>query len=362
MTPESELRKTPLFDAHRARGARMTAFAGWQMPLHYGSQIEEHHAVRRSAGLFDVSHMRAVDVTGAASRAALRRLLANDVAKLSVPGKSLYSCMLDDEGGMLDDLIATWLGGERWRLVLNAATAERDLAWMRERAPEARFGPRHDCALLALQGPAARETLWRARPAWRAATEALRRFFATELEGGVFVSRTGYTGEDGFEIALPAAEAPALWNDLLAAGAMPCGLAARDTLRLEAGLILYGQDADERVTPYEAAVGWTVDLADSSREFIGRAALERRARSRQLLALRLLERAVPRGHMKVRTAHGEGEVTSGTFSPTLGAPIALARLPVAAAPGDAAEIEVRGKWLAARIAKLPFVRHGKEVQ
>ncbi|MEW5862175.1 MAG: glycine cleavage system aminomethyltransferase GcvT [Pseudomonadota bacterium] len=362
MTPEPVLRKTPLFEAHRARGARMTGFAGWQMPLHYGSQIEEHHAVRRSAGVFDVSHMCAVEVIGAASRAALRRLLANDVAKLAVPGKSLYSCMLSDEGGMLDDLVATWLGGERYRLVLNAATAERDLAWMRGRAPEARFEPRHDCAMLALQGPCAREALWRARPAWRAATEALGRFFATELEGGTFVSRTGYTGEDGFEIALPAAEAPALWDDLLAAGVAPCGLAARDTLRLEAGLILYGQDADERVTPYEAGVGWTVDLADSSRDFIGRAALARRPRGRQLLGLRLFERAVPRSHMKVRTAHGEGEVTSGTFSPTLGVPIALARLPAAVSPGQEAEVEVRGRWLGARVVTLPFVRHGKEVK
>jgi len=361
MTPEPVLRKTPLFEAHRARGARMTAFAGWQMPLHYGSQIEEHHAVRRAAGVFDVSHMCAVDVTGAASRAGLRRLFANDVAKLVIAGKSLYSCMLNDEGGMLDDLVATWLGGERYRLVLNSATAERDLAWMRERAPEARFEPRRDLALLALQGPAARETLWRARPAWRAATEALSRFFAAELDGGVFVSRTGYTGEDGFEIALPAAEAPALWNDLIEAGAAPCGLAARDTLRLEAGLILYGEDADERVTPYEAAVGWTVDLADPARDFIGRAALEGRPRTRQLLGLRVLERAVPRSHMKVRTAHGQGEVTSGTFSPTLGVPIALARLPAAAAPREEASIEVRGKWLAARIARLPFVRFGKEV-
>jgi aminomethyltransferase len=362
MTPEPVLRKTPLFEAHRARGARMTGFAGWQMPLHYGSQIEEHHAVRRSAGVFDVSHMCAVDATGAASRAALRRLLANDVAKLAIPGKALYSCLLNEEGGMLDDLVATWLGGERWRLVLNAATAEKDLAWMRERAPEARFEPRRDLAMLALQGPAARETLWRARPAWRAATEALARFFAAEPADGVLVSRTGYTGEDGFEVALPAADALALWNDLIAAGAAPCGLAARDTLRLEAGMILYGQDADERVTPYEAGVGWTVDLADPSRDFIGRAALGRRARERQLLGLRILERGVPRSHMKVRSAHGEGEVTSGTFSPTLGAPIALARLPVAAIPGEAAEVEVRGRWLAARIAKLPFVRHGKEVQ
>lgn len=360
--PETALRRTPLFEAHRARGARMTAFAGWELPLHYGSQIAEHHAVRRAAGVFDVSHMCAVDVTGEASRGALRRLLANDVAKLTAPGRALYACLLDDEGGVLDDLIATWLAPGRWRLVLNAATAERDLAWMRQRAPEARFAPRRDFALLALQGPAARETLWRARPPWRAATEALVRFAAAEGPDGVLVSRTGYTGEDGFEIALPAADAPALWEDLAALGAAPCGLAARDTLRLEAGLVLYGQEASEDVTPYEAGIGQTVDCSDPARDFIGRAALARRASRWQLLGLRCLERAVPRSRMKVRCAHGEGEVTSGIFSPTLGEPIALARLPLAAAPGEAASIEVRGRWLAARIEKLPFVRYGKEVQ
>ncbi|MCX7961406.1 MAG: glycine cleavage system aminomethyltransferase GcvT [Burkholderiales bacterium] len=362
MTPETALRRTPLFEAHRALGARMTAFAGWQMPLHYGSQLEEHRAVRTSAGVFDISHMCAVDAEGREARAALRRLLANDVAKLAAPGRALYACLLDERGGMLDDLVVTWLGGERYRLVVNAATCERDLDWFRKSAPEVAFAARRDLAMLALQGPAARETLWRARGAWRAATEALTRFSAAELSGDVFVSRTGYTGEDGFEVMLPAPQAAALWNDLVAAGAVPCGLAARDTLRLEAGMILYGQDADETVTPFEAGVGWTVDLSDSAREFIGRRALEARSARFQLLGLRLEERAVPRSGMNVRTAHGAGEVTSGTFSPTLGVTIALARLPLAAAPGDAAEIEVRGRWLSARVVKPPFVRHGKEVR
>jgi aminomethyltransferase len=338
----------------------MVEFGGWEMPLHYGSQIEEHHAVRRAAGVFDVSHMCAVDVAGPASRSFLRRLLANDVARLAAPGKALYSCMLHELGGVLDDLVAAWLGGERYRLVLNAATAERDLDWMRRAGGAAQIAPRRDLAMLAVQGPAAREALWRARPQWRAATESLGAFWAAELERDVLVSRTGYTGEDGFEVALPAAQAHGLWDDMIGAGAAPCGLGARDTLRLEAGLRLYGQDMDESATPLEAGLAWTVDRGDPARDFIGRAALERRAPAWRLAGLKLFERGVLRSHMKVRSARGEGETTSGTFSPTLGAAIALARLPPQAAPGEPAEVEVRGRWMPARVVKLPFVRHGKE--
>jgi aminomethyltransferase len=362
MSQSPDLRRTPLYEAQRARGARLVDFAGWQMPLHYGSQLDEHHAVRRAAGVFDISHMCAVDVAGPRSRAFLRRLLANDVAKLTLPGKALYSCMLNEEGGVLDDLIATWLGGERYRLVLNAATAEKDLAWMRLSADGARITPRRDLAMLALQGPAARETLWHARPEWRAASEPLGGFFATEVASEVLVSRTGYTGEDGYEVALPSDQAAALWDASIAAGAAPCGLAARDTLRLEAGMNLYGQDMDESVTPHESGLAWTVDRGDAARDFIGRAALERRPPARRLIGLRLLERGVLRSHMRVRTGHGEGETTSGTFSPTLGAAIALARLPLACAAGERAEVEVRGRWLPARVTKLPFVRHGKEIE
>jgi aminomethyltransferase len=361
MSQSPDLRRTPLYEVHRARGAKLVDFAGWEMPLHYGSQLEEHHAVRRGAGVFDISHMCAVDVAGPQSRAFLRRLLANEVAKLAAPGKALYSCLLNEDGGVLDDLIVTWLGEDRYRLVLNAATAEKDLAWMRPRADGARIAPRRDLAMLAVQGPSARATLWRARPEWRAASEPLGVFFAAEIAGEVLVSRTGYTGEDGYEIALPTAQAAALWDALVMAGAAPCGLAARDTLRLEAGMCLYGQDMDESATPLESGLAWTVDTSDPARDFIGRAALGRRPPARRLMGLKLLERGVLRSHMKVRTAHGEGETTSGTFSPTLGAAIALARLPLACAPGERAEIEVRGRWLPARVAKLPFVRHGKEI-
>jgi aminomethyltransferase len=360
--------RTPLYEAHLASGAKMVDFGGWEMPLHYGSQIGEHHAVRRSAGMFDVSHMCGVDVAGQAARDFLRRLLANDVARLAAPGKALYSCMLDASGGVLDDLIvyrlSGGLGAEHYRVVVNAATAEKDLAWIeRQRGAQAvSIKPRRDLAMIAVQGPRARELVWQARPAWRAPGEPLAPFFAAEVAPDTLVARTGYTGEDGFEIALPAGEARVLWDALAAAGVAPCGLGARDTLRLEAGMNLYGQDMDESVTPLESGLAWTVDLRDPARDFVGRRALEARPPARKLLGLKLAERGVLRSHMPVRCVHGAGETTSGTFSPTLGAAIAFARLPLAAAPGESAEVEIRGKWQAARICKLPFVRQGKEIQ
>jgi len=359
---QPETLRTPLFAAHAARGAKLTDFGGWQMPLHYGSQVAEHQAVRRAAGVFDVSHMRSVDVGGAGGRAYLRRLLCGDVGRLAAPGKALYSCMLNDSGGVVDDLIAYWLGGERYRLVVNAATAASDMDWMRQVAAafhELRVAPRSDLAMLAVQGPGARAAVWRARPGWRAASHTLGPFCAVQAEPEVLVARTGYTGEDGFEITLPAPRSVALWDALLAAGVAPCGLAARDTLRLEAGLNLYGQDMDASTTPLEAGLAWTVDCSDPRRDFVGRRALEARAPSRRRAGLTLLERGVLRSHMRVRTAHGEGETTSGTFSPTLGAAIALARLPLATAAGEPAEVEIRGRWHPARIVEPPFVRNGK---
>lgn len=355
------LHATPLNAAHRALGAKMVSFAGWDMPLHYGSQIEEHHRVRRDAGMFDVSHMLAVDVSGKEAHAFLRRVLANDVAKLRVKGRALYSCLLNEVGGVLDDLIAYWRGGERYRVVVNAATAETDCAWLaaqRDRtAADVAIEPRRDLAIIAVQGPRAREKTWSAAPRLRAATEPLACFHAAELDG-MLVARTGYTGEDGFEILLPAGDAPALWRALQESGVAPAGLGARDTLRLEAGMNLYGQDMDETVTPFESGLGWTVALGDR-REFVGRQALEARAVTRQLLGLALLEKGVMRNHQKVRSAAGEGEITSGGFSPTLERSIALARLPSAVAPGEEVEVEVRDRWLRARVVKPPFVRHGK---
>ena len=353
------LRHTPLAAAHRMLGARMVDFAGWEMPLHYGSQIEEHRAVRSAAGVFDVSHMLVVDLGADDARSYLRHLLANDVAKLRTPGKALYSCLLNEAGGILDDLIVYWRGNGNFRLVLNAGTAERDCAWLDARRDGAavRIEPRRDLAMLAVQGPQAREKTWTAVPRVRQASAALAYFQAAEADG-LFIARTGYTGEDGFEIVVPHERAGELWHALLAQEVRPAGLGARDTLRLEAGMNLYGQDMDETVTPAESGLAWTVSLAEA-REFIGRQALEATHATRQLVGLVLLDKGVMRGHQKVRCASGEGEVTSGGFSPTLNRSIALARVPRAVAPDEEVEVEVRGNWLRAKAVNPPFVRHGK---
>ena len=354
-------RPTPLTAVHRALGAKMVDFAGWDMPLAYGSQIEEHHRVRRDAGMFDVSHMLAADVRGGDARSFLRRVLANDVAKLQVMGTALYSCLLNEAGGVLDDLIVYFLAEDRFRLVVNAGTADRDCAWLGQQrarfAPSVVLEPRRDLAILAVQGPRARDRTMGASPALRPVAEPLDYFQAVETDG-MLVARTGYTGEDGFEIMAPAGRAVGMWHALAAQDVAPAGLGARDTLRLEAGLNLYGQDMDESVTTFEAGLGWTVALG-GGREFVGRKALDHRPATRFLLGLVLLDQGVMRNHQKVRCRSGDGEITSGGFSPTLNRSIALARLPRAAGPGGEIEVEVRGRWLRARVVRPPFVRHGK---
>lgn len=359
------LNRTPLYESHAAAGAKLVDFGGWEMPLNYGSQIEEHHAVRRAAGMFDVSHMRPVDLEGADARAFLRVLIANNVDKLTQPGKALYSCLLNDTGGVIDDLIVYFVRDDCFRVVVNASTADKDIAWMRQVAAERAFDvlitPRPDLAIIAVQGPNARAKFWQARPSTRAATEKLGAFFAAEA-GQMFVARTGYTGEDGFEIMLPAREAAQLWSDLKAAGVAEAGLGARDTLRLEAGMNLYGNDMEEDVSPLDAGLAWTVDLK-TPREFIGRAALERALANagarKALVGLKLRDRGVLRSHQKVVTSAGEGEITSGTFSPTLQTSIAMARVPREVKIGDAVQVDVRGKMLHAEVVKMPFVRNGK---
>jgi len=356
------LKTTPLNAVHRAAGARMVDFGGWDMPVNYGSQIEEHHAVRRDAGLFDVSHMRVVDIEGPGVRGFLRYALANNVDKLKVPGKALYSCLLDEKGGVIDDLIAYFFREDHFRLVVNAGTAAKDIAWLQslnaKRGAGLRITPREDLAMIAIQGPNARARYWDAFPAHRAATEPLKPFNAAHL-GSTMVARTGYTGEDGFEVVLPAAEVESAWNALVAKGARPCGLGARDTLRLEAGMNLYGQDMDETVSPLDAGLAWTVDL-ESPRDFVGKAALAANGKRREFLGLVLTESGgVLRGHQKTLDGKGEGEITSGTFSPTLSRSIALARLPLGTVPGDTIRVQVRDKALAALVVKPPFVRNGK---
>jgi glycine cleavage system T protein (aminomethyltransferase) len=355
------LKQTPLNAVHRTAGAKMVDFGGWDMPLAYGSQIEEHHAVRRDAGMFDVSHMLPVDLAGLGARAFLRHALANNVDKLTLPGKALYSCLLRPDGGVLDDLIVYFMREDAFRVVVNAATADKDVAWLgsllAERAPAPSLTPRRDLAMIAVQGPGAREKVWQVLPGGRPATEALKPFFAIE-SGEYFIARTGYTGEDGFEITLQAARAAALWNALAAAGVRPCGLGARDTLRLEAGMNLYGQDMTEHENPLESGLAWTVDLA-SARDFVGKAALSAAPVTRHQVGLLLIDKGgVLRMHQKVVTAKGDGEITSGTFSPTLGKSIALARVPAGVAPGETVVVEIRDRKLNARVVKPPFVRNG----
>ena len=353
-------KRTPLYDAHVAAGAKMVDFAGWDMPIHYGSQLEEHHKVRHDAGMFDVSHMRAVDITGSDAQAWLRRLVANDVAKLNLPGKALYSCMLNAEGGVIDDLIIYFFSPNRYRIVVNAGTADKDLAWMRKQTDgfAVTIVDRPELAMIALQGPNARAKFWAAFPEAKPASDPLIVFQAAQWNDWL-IARTGYTGEDGFELTLPAADAPATWNRLLAAGIAPIGLGARDTLRLEAGMNLYGSDMDETTLPTESGLTWTLDLKDAGRDFIGKAALAAHPPQRQLVGLLLEDRGVLRSHQHVFTKQGDGDITSGSFSPTLQRSIALARVPPGVNIGDEVAVEIRGKRLKARVGKANFARHGK---
>ncbi len=345
----------------------MVDFGGWDMPVNYGSQIEEHHAVRKDCGMFDVSHMCPVDVVGADCRAFLSRLVANDVAKLQVSGKALYSAMLNEAGGVIDDLIIYFLTDTRFRIVVNAGTAEKDLAWMRAKVAEWKLDvtitQRRDgdnaLAIIAVQGPNARAKVWQVLPQTKAAIADLKPFFAAEV-AQYFIASTGYTGEDGYEIMLPAGEAEALWNKLKAAGVAPCGLGARDTLRLEAGMNLYGQDMDETVSPLDAGLAWTVAMKDG-RDFVGKPALTATGQQKAFLGLILLDKGVLRGHQQVVTKQGNGEITSGSFSPTLQQSIALARLPLGVQVGDEVEVDIRGKLLKAKVTKPVFARNGKAV-
>lgn len=355
--------RTPLYDSHVAAGGKIVDFAGWEMPIHYGSQIEEHHAVRKDAGMFDVSHMCALDLAGPDATRWLRHLLANDVVKLTVPGKALYSCMLDDGAGVIDDLIVYYFSPERFRIVVNAGTAEKDIAWMRARLAgfDAQLVVRRDVAMIAVQGPQARERFWTAFPVARAQSVLLDNFQAAEwtVDNDTWlIARTGYTGEDGFEVTMPADHAASVWQALIDAGVRPCGLGARDTLRLEAGMNLYGQDMDETISPYEAGLKWTVDLKDANRDFVGKSALAGRQCMVRFAGLLLQERGVMRSHMKVHTPLGIGETTSGSFSPTLNQSIALARIPAGIENGSEVEVEIRDKKLKAKVVKPSFVRHG----
>jgi aminomethyltransferase len=349
---------TPLNSTHRESGARLVDFAGWELPLHFGSQLEEHRAVRQDAGMFDVSHMSLFDLEGPGAMGLLRTLLANDAARL-VPGQGLYTCLLNPDGGILDDAILFRAQPERFRLVANASTRAKIAAGL-DRAAQGQHvmvTPRFELAMLAVQGPAARGKCAACLPpALAAAAQALPPFGYAEADGWG-IARTGYTGEEGYEIMLPPDAAPALWRALAAAGVRPCGLGARDSLRLEAGLRLYGADMDESVTPLECGLGWTVAFAPEDRDFVGRAALERQRQAGGLprfAGLVLEEPGVMRHGQRVQVeGAGAGIITSGGFSPSLGRSVAFAKLP----PGsqEHALVEIRGQWKRARITRPRFL-------
>ena len=360
------LKQTPLHSVHQAMGGKLVDFSGWSMPVNYGSQIEEHHAVRRDAGMFDVSHMTVVDVRGPAAKNFLQYLLANDVGKLQTPGKALYSGMLNPQGGVIDDLIVYWL---EWgyRLVVNCGTRAKDLAWINLQAKDfqVEIQEQPELAIIAVQGPNARARLHaQLAPQDAARAEGLGVFSGAFLSGARcdwFIARTGYTGEDGYEVILPGTQAEGLWRALAEGGVRPCGLGARDTLRLEAGMNLYGHEMNDEVSPLVANMGWTIAWTPE-RDFIGRAALlaarEIGVRDK-LVGLVLRERGVLRDGYPVLTAAGQGVITSGTFSPTLGYSIALARVPTAI--GERAQVLLRGKPVEVEVVKPCFVRNGKPV-
>ncbi|MBY6018804.1 glycine cleavage system aminomethyltransferase GcvT [Halomonas denitrificans] len=359
--------KTVLYDKHLESGAKMVDFHGWDMPLHYGSQVEEHHHVRQDAGMFDVSHMTVVDVEGDDARAFLRKLLANDVAKLTVPGKALYGGMLNEQGGVIDDLITYYLSDTQYRLVVNSATRVKDLEWIgRQAQPFAvTITERPELAMIAVQGPNAKAkaaTVFNAEQ--NAAVEGMKPFFGVQ-SGDLFIATTGYTGEAGYEIVVPQNQAADLWQALLDAGVKPAGLGARDTLRLEAGMNLYGQDMDEQVNPLAANMGWTIAWEPAERDFIGREALlaAKAAGTDKLVGLVMTEKGVLRAGLNVffTDADGvehQGVITSGTFSPTLGHAIAMARVPKGI--GEQAEVEMRKKRVAVQVVKPCFVRNGQK--
>lgn len=357
-------KRTPFYDVHVKAKAKIVDFAGWDMPLHYGSQLQEHHTVRLNAGMFDVSHMGVVDAVGPGVKPYLRYLLANNIDKLN-PGKALYTCMLNENGGVIDDLIVYQVSDTFFRIVINAGTREKDLSWMQTQATsfDVALTERTDLAMLAVQGPLVQNIISRFLPPAKAEKLLNLKPFEFLETSSWFIARTGYTGEDGFEVIFPAKDATKLWQMLQLAGVSPCGLGARDTLRLEAGLNLYGQDMNEQVTPYESNLAWTVALDPADRNFIGRAALEaQKAKgiTHRLVGLVLDGPGIIRNHQAVFLPNdGQGEITSGGYSPTLEKSIALARVP--ADIGEQCLVDIRNKHVPALVVKPPFVRHGKKM-
>ena len=373
--------RTPLYQSHVNSEGKMVDFSGWELPIHYGSQIEEHDAVRTDAGMFDVSHMVVTDIKGANTKAWLQKLLANDVDKLKTTGKALYSGMLNEEGGVIDDLIVYLMNDDatEYRIVSNAATRDKDMAQFHKVAEgfDLTITERPELAMLAVQGPNAIEKLSQAKPSWADTLAGLKPFVGadlTDIEGtDWFVARTGYTGEDGVEVIMHGDDAPAFFEQLKTNGIKPAGLGARDTLRMEAGMNLYGHDMDETISPYECNMGWTLALKDD-RDFVGRAALVSKRKqakddntAMKQVGLLLTTRGVLREGMTVTINQGTdneqtGIITSGTFSPSLKNSIAIARVPASVSDDDTVQVDLRGKgkFVDVRVLKLPFVRNGKQ--
>lgn len=355
--------KTALYQEHVDLGAKMVDFHGWSLPLHYGSQLQEHQEVRSNAGVFDVSHMTIVDILGAGGRQFLRLLLANDIDQLQHIGRALYSCMCNQYGGIIDDLIVYQRGPDNYRLVLNAATKTKDLAWIRQHIQgyAADLQERTDLSMIAVQGPQAiAKTLAILTPMQADTVSTIAPFECVEPDN-LFFARTGYTGEDGLEIIAPPKQLRHLWHALIETGVKPCGLAARDTLRIEAGLLLYGQDMDETTTPLESGLNWTVSWDPQDRDFIGRGALlsqKQQGLKQKLVGLSLQDKAIMRAGQKV-VIEGlpDGIITSGTFSPMLNQSVAFARVP-SATPNHVL-VEIRDKRHQAQIGKLRFINKGK---
>lgn len=355
---------TPLYDQHIACGAHTVDFHGWIMPLHYGSQLNEHHAVRQAVGLFDISHMTIVDVQGSDAREFLRLVLANDVARMSQPGSAQYTLMLNNNGGVVDDLIVYFLAENLYRLIFNAATRDRDLDWLNSHKTgfDINFEARDDLALLSLQGPQATDKLKAILPPPQLLDVIALKPFCCRQFGEWFVATTGYTGEKGFEIALPATQVIDTWETLIDAGIQPVGLGARDTLRLEAGMNLYGQEMDEQTSPFAANLAWTIAWQPTERQFIGREAAEqlKQTNTQQLVGLIMSERGVMRAGMPVSfNSDNDGFITSGAFSPTLGCSIALARAPIEV--NKHARLDIRGRKMQVRVTRPAFVRHGQSL-
>lgn len=367
----TNLKRTILFETHKNAGAKLVDFGGWEMPVNYGSQIEEHLATRTNCGIFDVSHMAAVDVIGIDAKSFLEKVVANNVNKLKNNGQALYGCLLNEHAGVIDDLIVYRLD-PNYRLVINAATAHTDLEWLTKQASafgDVKLIPRradlnnsqNPQGMVAVQGPNALGLIKQAIPELANAASELKVFHAACVEtslGEIMIARTGYTGEDGAELLIPLANTAKAWDLLVNAGAQPAGLGARDTLRLEAGMNLYGQDMNDQTSPLDVGLSWTIDRS-TDRDFIGRSALEKTPQQFVFMGLILQDKGVLRAHQIVKSSKGQGEITSGTFSPSLQKSIALAKLPINSEVGDIVQVVIRDKELNAIVVKAPFVRHGK---